>query len=110
MPGVDIDNVAYINSRPLFWLGVPLFAELERRQTPHVKIDATSHQYDTATGNGDYSLLFNRMSPSAYKRGHGHGIFYTLNYLSHLEQRGTRVEKWNVRRCAKVSGRIVVAK
>jgi len=69
----------------------PLFAELERRQTPHVKIDATSHQYDTAHGNGDYSLLFNRMSPSAYKRGHGQGIFYTLNYLDHLEQRGTRV-------------------
>ena len=69
----------------------PLFAELERRNTPHIRIDATSHSYDTATGNGDYSLLFNRMSPSAYKRGHGQGIFYTLNYLGHLEQRGTRV-------------------
>ncbi len=69
----------------------PLFAELERRKTPHVRIDATRHRYDTANGNGDYSLLFNRMSPSAYKRGHGQGIFYTLNYLGHLEQRGTRV-------------------
>jgi len=31
------------------------------------------------------------MSPSAYLRGHGHGIFYTLQYLNHLERLGTRV-------------------
>jgi predicted ATP-grasp superfamily ATP-dependent carboligase len=31
------------------------------------------------------------MSPSAYLRGHGQGIFYTLNYLEHLERLGTRV-------------------
>src|SRR6059058_4446235 len=31
------------------------------------------------------------MSPSAWQRGLGHGIFYTLNYLAHLEGKGLRV-------------------
>jgi hypothetical protein len=31
------------------------------------------------------------MSPSAYLRGNGQSIFYTLNYLEHLERRGVRV-------------------
>ena len=31
------------------------------------------------------------MSPSAWQRGIGHGIFYTLNYLAHLEEKGVRV-------------------
>jgi hypothetical protein len=71
----------------------PLFAELERRNTPHVLIDARRHRYDAGQLNGDgaYSLVFNRMSPSAYTRGNGHGIFYTLNYLAHLEESGVRV-------------------
>jgi glutathione synthase/RimK-type ligase-like ATP-grasp enzyme len=42
-------------------------------------------------GEAGYRLLFNRMSPSAYRRGHGQGIFYTQYYLAHLEQRGKRV-------------------
>ncbi len=71
----------------------PLFAELERRNTPHVLVDARRHRYDVGASKGDaaYSLVFNRMSPSAYTRGNGHGIFYTLNYLAHLELNGTRV-------------------
>jgi glutathione synthase/RimK-type ligase-like ATP-grasp enzyme len=31
------------------------------------------------------------MSPSAYLRGHGQGIFYTLNYVEHVERHGVRV-------------------
>ena len=71
----------------------PLFAELERRGDSFVRINAAQHHFDPAHLNGEvsYSLLFNRMSPSAYRRGHGQGIFYTLYYLSHLEQRGRRV-------------------
>jgi len=69
----------------------PLFAEFDRRATPYVRIDAAHHQYDTASGDGEFSLLFNRMSPSAAIRGHGHSILYTLNYLAHLESLGTRV-------------------
>lgn len=71
----------------------PLFAELERRKTPFLRINAAQHHFDPAHLNGEarYSLLFNRMSPSAYRRGHGQGIFYTQYYLAHLEQRGKRV-------------------
>ena len=69
----------------------PLFAELDRRGTRYVRIDARHHQYDVASKDGEFSLVFNRMSPSAYLRGNGQGIFYTLNYLAHLEQLGTRV-------------------
>ncbi len=68
-----------------------LFAELDRRGTPYIAIDAASHQYDPDEDQSDYALLFNRMSPSAYLRGHGNGIFYTLNYLEHLERLGRRV-------------------
>jgi predicted ATP-grasp superfamily ATP-dependent carboligase len=72
---------------------LPLFAELERRGTPFARINATQHHFDPAhlNGEGGYSLFFNRMSPSAYRRGHGQAIFYTQYYLAHLEQRGKRV-------------------
>jgi len=69
----------------------PLFAEFDRRGTKYVRIDARQHRFDVAKPDGDFSLLFNRMSPSAYIRGNGHGIFYTLQYLSTLERAGTRV-------------------
>ncbi|MBA2306066.1 MAG: hypothetical protein H0W08_26035 [Acidobacteria bacterium] len=70
----------------------PLFAELDRRGTPYILLDATSHLYDATNGDGqEFGLVFNRMSPSAYLRGRGHSILYTLNYLAHLEQLGVRV-------------------
>jgi glutathione synthase/RimK-type ligase-like ATP-grasp enzyme len=105
-----------------------LFAELDRRGTPYVKLHSGSHFYDpaglaglagssgtaaaaataataaTAAGNaadadaseaklaGDrrYPVVFNRMSPSAYRRSHGQ-VFYTLCYLAGLEHAGIRV-------------------
>jgi len=69
----------------------PLFAELDRRALPYVRLDASSHSYDPGETETPYAVVFNRMSPSAYLRGHGHGIFYTLQYLNHLERLGTRV-------------------
>jgi len=69
----------------------PLFAELDRRGTPYVRIDARHHRYDPSSKDGQYALLFNRMSPSAYLRGNVQGIFYTLGYLAHLEALGVRV-------------------
>lgn len=68
-----------------------LFAELDRRNIPYVRIEADRHQYDPAETDAGYALLLNRMSPSAYLRDHGQGIFHTLNYLEHLERLGTRV-------------------
>ena len=69
----------------------PLFAELDRRNVPFVRLDATAHSYDPGEHETKYDVVFNRMSPSAYLRGHGHGIFYTLQYLNYLEEQGTRV-------------------
>ena len=68
----------------------PLFAELDRRAFPYVTLDATQHVYDPSENEHPYAVVFNRMSPSAYLRGHGHGIFYTLQYLDYLENLGTR--------------------
>ena len=69
----------------------PLFQQMDERGVPWLKIDARHHNYDVASPEQEYSLLFNRMSPSAWQRGLGHGIFYTLNYLAHLEGKGVRV-------------------
>jgi RimK-like ATP-grasp domain len=70
----------------------PLFAELDRRGTPYVKIDATAHAYGIEEHpENHFSLVLNRMSPSAWNRGHGDCIFYTLGFLEHLEQRSIRV-------------------
>lgn len=69
----------------------PLFEQLDKKGVPWIKVDARNHQYDLAGSEREYSLLFNRMSPSAWQRGSGHGIFYTLNFLSHLEEKSVRV-------------------
>src|SRR4051794_18405247 len=68
----------------------PLFTELERRGTPFVRIPAAEHGYDPEAAP-PYSLVFNRMSPSAYLRGAGNAIFYTQSWLDHLERNDVRV-------------------
>ncbi len=69
----------------------PLFAELDARGTPYVKVDAARHRFEPGAGREGFALLFNRMSASAYLRGHGNAVFYTRHYLRHLESRGVRV-------------------
>src|SRR5216684_7451304 len=69
----------------------PLFQRLDGSGVAWKKIDARNHQYHAASTEEEFSLLFNRMSPSAWQRGLGHCIFYTLNYLAHLEAKGVRV-------------------
>ncbi len=69
----------------------PLFAELDAREVPYERLDAACHQYDAGATAREYALVFNRMSASAYLRGHGNAIFYTRNYLAHLEQTGTPI-------------------
>src|ERR1700743_1274459 len=72
----------------------PLFAELDRRGTNYVKLDAVEHSYGPADKPEEkYALVLNKMSPSAWNRGHGGQIFYTLGFLDHLESRGVRVVK-----------------
>ena len=70
----------------------PLFAELDRRGTNYVKLSAVEHAYSPADHPEDqYALVFNRVSPSAWNRGNGDQIFYTVGFLEHLEARGVRV-------------------
>lgn len=70
----------------------PLFAELDRRGTNYVKLNAVEHVYDIEEHpEREYSVVVNRMSPSAWNREHGDAIFYTLGFLDHLERRGVRV-------------------
>jgi hypothetical protein len=70
----------------------PLFAELDRRGTPYVKLYAPDHFYSPEDHPEEkYSLVFNRMSPSAWNRDHGDQIFYTLGFLEHLQSRGVKV-------------------
>ncbi len=69
----------------------PLFQELDRRGVPYTALHADTHQYDPGERTSPFSVVFNRMSPSAYTRGRGHLTFYTLQYLAHLERLGVRV-------------------
>ena len=69
----------------------PLFAELERRAIPYVRLDAAAHRFDPAEREAPYSLVVNRASPSAYTRSHGQTTFYTLHWLRHLERIGVPV-------------------
>src|SRR3982751_431934 len=69
----------------------PLFAELDRRGVPYDAVQADAHFYDPAEREPRHSVVFNRMSPSAYIRGRGHLTFYTQQYLAHLERLGVRV-------------------
>lgn len=68
----------------------PLFAELDRRGLPWERLHAGRHRFDPASAP-PWSVVFNRMSPSAYNRGAGHAVFYTTSWLAHLEERGVRV-------------------
>jgi len=69
----------------------PLFTELERRQLPYVRLDASAHVFDPSEKTAPYSLVVNRASPSAYLRGHRQSTFHTLHWLRHLERLGVPV-------------------
>jgi glutathione synthase/RimK-type ligase-like ATP-grasp enzyme len=69
----------------------PLFAELDRRDIPYVRVDAAAHRYDPHETDVPWSLVFNRASPSAYRRGHAQSTFHTLHWLRHLERMGVPV-------------------
>jgi carbamoyl-phosphate synthase L subunit-like protein len=69
----------------------PLFQQLDSLGANWLKVEARHHSYDVTERESPFSLVFNRMSPSAWQRGLAHGIFYTLSYLSYLEEIGVRV-------------------
>jgi hypothetical protein len=69
----------------------PLFAELDRRGLPYVKLDAASHVFDPSEDDVPYSIVVNRASPSAFLRGHRQSTFHTLHWLRHLDRIGIPV-------------------
>jgi D-alanine-D-alanine ligase-like ATP-grasp enzyme len=86
--GVD-RPVGILYEHPQWFL--PLFAELERRGIPFEPIHAGRLVFDPAELEPRYSLVVNRMSPSAWTRGHERALFSTLHYLAYLERAGTPV-------------------
>ncbi len=69
----------------------PMFAELDRRRVSYDRLLAFKHRFDPTEKQIPYALIVNRMSPSAYTRGHAQAIFYTLQYLAHLKEIGANV-------------------
>ncbi|WP_031498289.1 ATP-grasp domain-containing protein [Bryobacter aggregatus] len=68
-----------------------LFAELESRSVAYDKIHAGDHFYRPGENATGWKVVFNRMSPSAYRRGTGSEIFHTTSFLGDLELSGIRV-------------------
>lgn len=71
----------------------PLFAELERREIPYDRMNVGAHTFDPAAAEVPWTIVLNRMSPSAYLRGHGRAIYYTKEFLRYLEGLGVDVGK-----------------
>jgi hypothetical protein len=69
----------------------PLFAELDRRGVLYEKLHAGELTFDPGEEQSPYALVLNRMSPSAWTRGHARAIFHTLHYLRYLDDIGAAV-------------------
>src|SRR5206468_1167270 len=67
-----------------------LFGELERRSLSFERMRAECLIFDPETADLP-DLVVNRMSPSAWKRGHANGVFAVREYLIHLEEHGVAV-------------------
>jgi hypothetical protein len=66
----------------------PLFAELDRRGVPYARLRANELVFDPGEQELPYGLVLNRMSPSAWARGHANAILYTLHFLAYLDEIG----------------------
>jgi len=69
----------------------PLFAELDRRRLAYDRVDLSAHAFDPDRQDVPWSLVINRLSPSAYLRGHEQTIVYGREFLRFLEAAGTDV-------------------
>src|SRR3954453_5916658 len=80
--------VAILYEHPLWF--EPLFAELDSRGIPYERLRAERHAFDPAAQVAPDSRVANRMSPSAWTRGHARAIFHTLDYLAYLDAIGAK--------------------
>ena len=81
-------RIAVLYEHPEWFL--PLFAALDRRGLEVLRVDATALRWDPAQPPA-FSLLLNRMSPSAHTRGHGHAIHAAAAFLAWSESYGVPV-------------------
>jgi pyruvate carboxylase len=68
----------------------PLFRELHTRKLEWISIDASSPEFDP-TVVGEWDVLVNRMSPSAWTRGHMSAMLQTPEFLRKVESAGIPV-------------------
>ena len=69
------------------------FNKLGQKGIDHIKLEGWNSSFNpgSAENNLGIDVIFNRMSPSAFNRGHENSIFYTLNYMKYLESLGLRI-------------------
>lgn len=79
-------KIAILYEHPEWFL--PLFDRLDRRGISYERLHTVRHRWDPAARAFPYSLVVNRMSPSAYLRGHGSGISAARAFLTHVEALG----------------------
>jgi hypothetical protein len=84
-----VKPIGVLYEHPLWF--APLFAELERRGVPYEPLHVAENRFDPCEQQSPYSLVVNRMSPSAWTRGHADAIFHTLDYLAYLDEIGAPV-------------------
>jgi hypothetical protein len=82
-------RVGVVYEHPAWFL--PLFSELDRRSVPYDRIDLSAHAFDPDDRSVPWSLVLNRMSPSAYLRGHVQTLTYAREFLRYLEVVGVDV-------------------
>ena len=82
-------RVGILYEHPLWF--EPLFDELNRRGIPFERINAARLAYNPVVTSPPYSVVVNRMSPSAWLRGNTSAVFSTPNFLAYLEDIGTPV-------------------
>jgi glutathione synthase/RimK-type ligase-like ATP-grasp enzyme len=68
----------------------PLFAALDRHQLRYERVHADRLRWDPNEAP-PFNLLLNRMSPSAYLRGHAHAIRAAEAYLGYVEAQGVPI-------------------
>ena len=75
-------SIAVLYEHPEWF--TPLFKTLRQRKISHHLIDATTLSWDPST-RPSFDLLVNRMSPSAYLRGHKHAVHSVARFLEYVE-------------------------
>src|SRR5690348_8510261 len=82
-------RIGVVYEHPVWF--APLFAELDRRRILYDRIDLSAHTFDPDVRSTPWSLVLNRLSPSAYLRGHVQTLVYGREFLRYLEVAGVDV-------------------